>query len=549
MASFYHFALVVAFLLLIHPTSGTTRKLSALVKEQPLTLKYHNGLFFLKGNLTVNLIWYGKFTPIQRSILIDFLQSLNSHRVTTPPSVASWWKMTEKYKGVVSSNVVLGKQILDENYSLGRLLKDSNIVGLASSKTFLSPRDAGHSINVVFTAKDVGVDRFCMSRCGTHGSSGSGTSSKFAYVWVGNAETQCPGQCAWPFHQPIYGPQTAPLVSPNGDVGVDGMVINLATVLAGTVTNPFKNGYYQGSADAPLEAVSACTGVFGKGAYPGYPGEICLLPVQSHPIYSIPKPRIFGLQQQSLQRPDFANIKTSTQPETLNINPSWWPPLDDVMVNNLGDSHRPTPPKPADHEPLYSPKTADEEETPLPKERELPDPKFAPGIPPDITTCQRTPTGVPLVGDEHNLPPGTAALENLETSLLKPTDPYLQYATCKRAPLKTNPKFGVEYRNPYVEGWRPRDDVLSVRSIRRHKYMASRFMQAGEREGQFSGRDRGHSFHTPVYTPLCNRYRQHPLGSPPRPPRHPYATTWQNDEYGSDYEEEQRPKPRRKGKG
>ncbi|BBG95772.1 EXORDIUM like 2 [Prunus dulcis] len=51
--------------------------------------------------------------------------------------------------------------------------------------------------------------------------------------------------------------QTAPLVPPNGDVGVDGMVISLAMVLAGVVTNPFENGYFQGTRDAPLEAVSA----------------------------------------------------------------------------------------------------------------------------------------------------------------------------------------------------------------------------------------------------------------------------------------------------
>lgn len=52
------------------------------------------------------------------------------------------------------------------------------------------------------------------------------------------------------------------------------MVINLATVLAGAVTNPFNNGYFQGPAGAPLEAVSACTGMFGSGSYPGYPGEV-----------------------------------------------------------------------------------------------------------------------------------------------------------------------------------------------------------------------------------------------------------------------------------
>ncbi|KAF6172262.1 hypothetical protein GIB67_024884 [Kingdonia uniflora] len=41
---------------------------------------------------------------------------------------------------------------------------------------------------------------------------------------------------------------------------------------------------------------------------------------------------------------------------------------------------------------------------------------------------------------------------------------------------------------------------------------------------------------------------QRPLGSPPRLPRHLYATTWQDDEYSSDSEEELQPQLRRKGK-
>ena len=57
-------------------------------------------------------------------------------------------------------------------------------------------------------------------------------------------------------------------------MGLDGMVINLASLLAGTTTNPFGNGYFQGPKDAPLEAASACPGVYGKGAYPGYAGEL-----------------------------------------------------------------------------------------------------------------------------------------------------------------------------------------------------------------------------------------------------------------------------------
>jgi hypothetical protein len=85
---------------------------------------------------------------------------------------------------------------------------------------------------------------------------------KFAYMWVGNSELQCPGQCAWPFHQSIYGPHSPLLVAPKNDVGRDGMVINIASLLAGTVTNPFGNGFFQGPKEAPLEVGSTCTGVY-----------------------------------------------------------------------------------------------------------------------------------------------------------------------------------------------------------------------------------------------------------------------------------------------
>ncbi|XP_058215466.1 protein EXORDIUM-like 2 [Rhododendron vialii] len=255
------FTSLLATLLLLF-LSLTKPSFSALVKQQPLVLKYHNG-DLLKGTVTVNLIWYGRFTPIQRSTIVDFIQSLNSP--TAPqPSAASWWRTTARYKGGAAS-LLVGEQTLNENYSLGKSLKNIHLEALASK------HGQANAVSVVLTAEDVAVDGFCM-RCGSHGSTRGKT--RFAYAWVGNSETQCPGQCAWPFHQPIYGPQTPPLVAPNGDVGIDGMVINLATVLAGAVTNPFNNGYFQGPATAPLEAVSACTGMFGSGSYPGYPGEV-----------------------------------------------------------------------------------------------------------------------------------------------------------------------------------------------------------------------------------------------------------------------------------
>ncbi|GAU17145.1 hypothetical protein TSUD_177750 [Trifolium subterraneum] len=251
--------------------------------DQQLKFQYHKGPL-LTGKISINLIWYGKFKSSQRAIITDFITSLSTYpklTTTSQPSVATWWKSIEKYyhltnnkKSSVHLALSLGAQILDENYSLGKSLTTNKILKLASKGK------QQNAINIVLTADDVTVDGFCMSRCGTHGSSYgarvNGKHNKFAYIWVGNSETQCPGQCAWPFHQPIYGPQNAPLVAPNNDVGLDGMVINVASLLAGTVTNPFGNGYFQGPKEAPLEAASACTGIYAKGAYPGYAGDLLM---------------------------------------------------------------------------------------------------------------------------------------------------------------------------------------------------------------------------------------------------------------------------------
>ncbi|RZC64462.1 hypothetical protein C5167_008156 [Papaver somniferum] len=269
------------FVCLFHFSSATGRKLNELVQDPPaVPLLYHNGPL-LSSQTSVNLIWYGNFKPAQRAIISDFFNSLyTTPKSTQSPSVSMWWKKIEKYYNLPNSSrkttsLVLksGRQILDEKYSLGKSLSNKKIVRLASRG------EQGNAINVVLTSADVTVDGFCSSRCGTHGSSySSSKKSKFAYIWVGNSEIQCPGQCAWPFHQPIYGPQGSPLVAPNNDVGIDGMVINLASLLAGTATNPFGNGYYQGPAGGSLEVASACTGIYGKGAYPGYPGNLLVDP-------------------------------------------------------------------------------------------------------------------------------------------------------------------------------------------------------------------------------------------------------------------------------
>ncbi|PKU83784.1 protein EXORDIUM-like [Dendrobium catenatum] len=277
LASMDSSTLLCFFLLsaLLFQHSLAARRLSAEVEKQPLTITYHKGAL-LYGPISVNLIWYGKFTVSQRAIVSDFVASLYAGDYQNQkPSVSSWWTMAEKYYAQSKKappRLTLGDQILDEDCSLGKSLKNSDIAALATKG---KPQQA---INVVLTADDVTVEGFCMSRCATHGSSPRSKKGRFAYIWVGNSAVQCPGQCAWPFHQPVYGPQAPPLVAPNGDVGVDGIVMNLASMIAGTVTNPFGGGFFMGPATAPLEAATACPGVYGKGAYPGYAGDLLVDP-------------------------------------------------------------------------------------------------------------------------------------------------------------------------------------------------------------------------------------------------------------------------------
>ncbi|KAG7037601.1 Protein EXORDIUM, partial [Cucurbita argyrosperma subsp. argyrosperma] len=264
-------------------TAAAARNLAFL--DHPLDLdsfpfEYHGGRL-LSGNITINLIWYGNFSPSQEAIVGDFIASLSASKsaISRQPSVSTWWTAINKYYNLARSFkkssrflISLGSQIHDRKYSLGKSLTKRHVLALA-----LKGRRK-YAINVVLTAADVAVDGFCFNKCGSHGVSAGapiqGKRYKFGYIWVGNSATQCPGQCAWPFHRPVYGPQNPPLVSPNKDVGMDGVIINLAGLLAGTATNPFGDGFYQGPKEAPLEAASACTGIFGKGAFPGYPGEV-----------------------------------------------------------------------------------------------------------------------------------------------------------------------------------------------------------------------------------------------------------------------------------
>ncbi|XVF22157.1 hypothetical protein REPUB_Repub12eG0149500 [Reevesia pubescens] len=242
------------------------------------TVQYHGGPLLTKPNgLNVYLIWYGGFSQNDRISITDFFASFTSPGPHQGPSVSTWWRTISTYKDKagkpVSSTVRLVKQVGDL-YSSGKTLKRVQIANFVKSKieSKIFPLDS-NGIYLVLTAKDVTVERFCMGSCGFHESIMVGAMARVVFAQVGDPTVQCPGLCAWPYALPAYGPPGQALVAPNG-VGTDGMIINIATLLAGAASNPFKTGYFQGDALAPLEAVTACPGIFGAGAYPGYPGTL-----------------------------------------------------------------------------------------------------------------------------------------------------------------------------------------------------------------------------------------------------------------------------------
>ncbi|KAJ4761576.1 Protein EXORDIUM [Rhynchospora pubera] len=264
------FALLFLLITLTNPSMGA--RMLDLWKPDAQLLTYHQGAV-LQGSIPVSVLWYGTFLSSQKSIILDFIQSLASSQQQTP-SVSQWMDMIynfylSKVGNGARPQVLLVNQV-DDAYSLGKSLSADQISQLAAKA---QPQNGG--IALVLTADDVMVDDFCSTRCGMHGSN---PTYSWTFIWVGNSATQCPGHCAWPFNQPVNGPQGNPLKAPNGDIGCEGMVINIGIMFASTVTNPYGNGYYQGQQDAPLEAATACPGYYGQGAFPGYAGQLLMDP-------------------------------------------------------------------------------------------------------------------------------------------------------------------------------------------------------------------------------------------------------------------------------
>lgn len=135
------------------------------------SLTFHGGPL-LTGNLNLSLVWYGRFGRVQKNVIRTFIKSLNYNAgAYLQPQVSSWWKVVEGYQeaaGKMGSpiNVRVVKQVVDTNYSVGKVLNNDFL-----NKLFLQKVTGGDSntIPVIFTARDVSVPGLCMGKCSDHG--------------------------------------------------------------------------------------------------------------------------------------------------------------------------------------------------------------------------------------------------------------------------------------------------------------------------------------------------------------------------------------------
>ncbi|KAL9283108.1 Protein EXORDIUM-like 3 [Arabidopsis thaliana] len=245
-------------------------------------LRYHMGPV-LTNNITVHPIWYGTWRKSQKKIIREFINSISAVG-SKHPSVSGWWKTVQLYTDQTGSNITgtvrLGEEKNDRFYSHGksltRLSIQSVIKSAVTSRSRPLPVNPKSGLYLLLTADDVYVQDFCGQVCGFHYFTfPSIVGFTLPYAWVGNSAKLCPGVCAYPFAVPAFIPGLKPVKSPNGDVGVDGMISVIAHEIAELATNPLVNAWYAGPDPvAPVEIADLCEGIYGTGGGGSYTGQM-----------------------------------------------------------------------------------------------------------------------------------------------------------------------------------------------------------------------------------------------------------------------------------
>lgn len=255
-----------------------------------VNLRYHMGPVLSSSPINIYLIWYGKWAVPQKSLIKDFILSISSKPTSKTaakpavPTVSQWWSTVSLYTDQTGANVsktlLIAGEYSDQRYSQGTQLTRLTVQDVIATavKTAPFPVDHRNGIYLILTAEDVVVQDFCRAVCGFHYFTfPSKVGYTLPYAWVGNSGKQCPEVCAYPFAVPGYmgGGGPGSMKSPNGDVGVDGMISVIGHELAELSTNPLVNAWYAGEdPTAPTEIGDLCEGLYGTGGGGGYIGQV-----------------------------------------------------------------------------------------------------------------------------------------------------------------------------------------------------------------------------------------------------------------------------------
>ncbi|KAJ6386578.1 hypothetical protein OIU78_016489 [Salix suchowensis] len=225
-------------------------------------LRYHMGPV-LTGNITVHIIWYGRWEKPQKKIIREFINSISAVNAR-PPSVSGWWRTVQLYTDQTGANishtVQLGQEKNDRFYSHGksltRLSIQSVIKSAVTAKSKPLPTNPRNGLYLLLTSADVYVQDFC------------------GQVTVRSCVLACV-----PIHSLCrkYIPGLKALKSPNSDVGVDGMISVIAHEIAELATNPLVNAWYAGQDPSyPVEIADLCEGIYGTGGGGSYTGQMLM---------------------------------------------------------------------------------------------------------------------------------------------------------------------------------------------------------------------------------------------------------------------------------
>jgi hypothetical protein len=209
---------------------------------------YHGGPVMVSPSNRMYYIWYGNWSGnTATTILTDLANGIGG---------SPYFNINTTYfnaSNVHVRNAMLYGGAIFNNYSLGTALTDANIRTIVTNS--IGPGKLPSDPNAVYfvlTSADVNATSgFCTQYCGWHAHAAIG-GADIKYSFVGNP-ARCPASCT-----------AQGTVSPNGNVGADGMASIIAHELEEAVSDPDLNAWFD---RLGAENADKCAWTFGT-TYP-----------------------------------------------------------------------------------------------------------------------------------------------------------------------------------------------------------------------------------------------------------------------------------------